>query len=91
MALILVGRSDYQFTTKEGTLITGTMLHCLDNVSADGKGYRVDKFSLSNTKPAYATAQTIPLGAVVTPVYNRYGKVDDIIWKTPEGKFKLEF
>ena len=40
---------------------------------------------MGSDKPIYPMAIGFPFGAVVTPIYNKYGKVDDFILKSVPG------
>lgn len=89
----VVGRRKYQFTNKEtGEMIVGVSLHCLENSPDPSEGQLATTLSVVSAKPCYSLALGIPFGSEVTPVYNKYGKVDDILIRdtpdTPDSKAK---
>lgn len=90
MALILAGRNESSFKGSDGNQVTGITLHLLEDIPDPVNGTHVERFYIHEKKPGYETAKTIPFGSVITPVYNRYGKVEDIIWKTPDKPFSLK-
>ena len=70
MAFIITGKHMYDFTNDKNQRFTGVKLHCLQELSSPTEGQLAIGF---------------PFGAVVTPIYNKYGKVDDFILKSVPG------
>lgn len=77
----VVGRKKYSFASKDGGLVTGVSLHCLEKAADPSEGEVALTLSVSSTKACYGTVLSVPFGSEITPVYNRYGKVDDILLK----------
>lgn len=85
MALKLVGRFESEFEAQDHSgKIRGVNLHCIETEEDPRGGLRVERLYIHERRPGYLTSQGIPFGSIVTPVYNRYGKVDDLIWKSPD-------
>lgn len=78
MAFILKGRHDYNFKSKDGNQVSGCQLHLIQQ-NATSEGFLVEQVSIPVTKPAYTIAVQLPFESVITLVYNKYGKVDDIL------------
>lgn len=80
MAYVYLGKKPYKFTNKEdGVVYTGIRMHCIAEVPAPGEGQLTEVFSIGTNKSGFANADSLPFGSIVNPVYNRFGKVDDII------------
>lgn len=90
MALVLVGRVKSDSPSREDPKrrIIGVNLHCIQDVVDPEQGQTVERLYVYETKAGYKKAFTIPFGSFVTPVYNRFGKVEDIIWTEPEAPKK---
>lgn len=92
MALIIKGRKNIDFHNKEGEHIQGVKLHCIYQESSPTEGQLCELIFVGINKPIYPTACQFPFGTVITPVYNRNGKVDDFILRElpaglgPDGK-----
>lgn len=86
MALVLVGRTDSDSPSREDPTrrIIGVNLHCIDDVADPVVGQRVQRLYVYESKVGYRKAYDIPFGSFITPVYNRWGKIDDIIWTEPD-------
>lgn len=73
----VVGIKRFNFKAPDGNVINGLQFHLLADPidSAFGVGYEVDKVFLSEVKLNKMGA-TPALDDLVSPVYNKYGKVD---------------
>ncbi|AXH73577.1 MAG: hypothetical protein [Inoviridae sp.] len=82
MALKLVGRHESEFVAKDGSgMIKGINLHCVDTEEDPVHGSRVERLYIHSAKPGYESSKGIPFGSILTPIYNRFGKVEDITWR----------
>ncbi len=81
----VVGKRSYEMQ-KDGSTYTGMVLHCVYPAAAPAVGELTQTLSVGSMKPGYATACNVPIGAEVTPVYNRFGKVEDVV--VAEGNSK---
>lgn len=89
MALKVVGKKYYDFTNKEGQRVQGLKLHCLQEHPTPDEGYLTELVSVGISKPIYSQADSIAFGSIITPVYNRYGSLQDIILVSmPDDKKK---
>lgn len=82
MAYVLEGKREMSFTGQDGKIISGVQLHLVQQFSvnsADIKGRLVEKEFVSANKPCYALAEQIPIGSIISVVYNKRGKVDDLV------------
>ena len=87
MALKLVGKKAYDYTNEKVDRYTGIKVHCVQEHASPLEGYLVETISVSSTKPIFSQANEFPFGTVFTPVYDRYGKIQDMILKSlPEDK-----
>lgn len=82
MALVITGKHIYDFTNDKGQRFSGIKLHCVQELPSPTEGRLTEVISIGIDKPAYPMAAGFPFGAVVNPVYNKYGKVDDFILKS---------
>lgn len=85
MALKIMGKKYYDFTNTEKQRFTGLKLHCIQECASPTEGYLVEVVSIGSNKPIYSQVDAFPFGTVITPVYNRYGKIEDIILKSLPG------
>lgn len=75
----VIGKKRYAIQ-RDGKLYVGISLHCTYPATQDGaEGDLTESFSIGDTKPGYPTALSVALGSEITPSYNKYGKVDDIV------------
>lgn len=75
----LVGIRDTSFTAQSGEVISGKTLCFEFSIPDDkGKGYDVERVFVSAAKLKTFTSG-LSIGSSVQLVYNKYGKVDDII------------
>lgn len=73
-----IGRKAYHCEDK-GIAYDGFTCHCIEKAVPPAVGELCVTFAMGTTKPGYSTVLTLQPGDEITPVYNRYGKVDDII------------
>lgn len=85
MALKVVGKRYYDFTNDKNQRFTGVKLHCIQEFSTQKEGFLTEVISVGSDKPVYPIADELIFGTVITPVYNRYGRIDDIIVKSLPG------
>ena len=73
----VVGIKRFNFKAPDGNVINGLQFHLLaDQIDNQmGVGYEVDKVFLSEAK-LNKMGVTPALDDIVSPVYNKYGKVD---------------
>ena len=90
MAFIITGRHMYDFTNDKNQRFTGVKLHCLQELSSPTEGQLTEVISVGSDKPIYPMAIGFPFGAVVTPIYNKYGKVNEFILKSVPGDAEKE-
>lgn len=77
MLCTLLGRKEYQGNF-EGRSYSGVKLFLVhEDDHADGMICDIEKVSTSC--PSYHKIMSIPVGSKVSPIYNRYGKIDDVI------------
>lgn len=88
MALVIKGKHAYNFKNKENQQISGIQLHCLQQHPSPTEGYLVEVLSIVWTKPIYPMAEQLPLESVITPIYNKYGKIEDIVLVSKPGDEK---
>lgn len=82
----VVGRRGYEMKNDDG-VYTGVTLHCIEAGPTPESGRLCVKVSIGTRKPGYEKACSVPFGSVITPVYNRFGKTEDIIINsTPDKK-----
>lgn len=91
MALKLMGKKYYDYTNDKNQRYTGVKLHCIQELSTPQEGFLTETVSVGSQKPIYYQCDTLPFGSVFTPVYDRYGRIQDIILKSlpedaPAGK-----
>lgn len=79
MALKLVGKKAYDYTNEKGQNYTGIKMHCVQDRPSETEGYLVETISVGTNKPVFATADDLPFGTIFTPVYDRYGRIQDIM------------
>ena len=74
----ILGIEDVKFTTKDGIDISGKSIYYGAPIEKNGKGYKCDRFFLSENK--MNRLNFVPdIGDTVQLMYNRYGKVDSLI------------
>lgn len=89
MALKILGKKYYDFTSKEGQRVQGLKLHCVQDQPSSTEGFLTELISVGFNKPIYTTVDSYPFGTLITPVYNRYGSIEDVILVSlPEGTKK---
>ena len=76
----VVGRKDYSMV-KDGVTYNGVTVHCLEPAVPPAVGSLCVHLSVGTNKPGYLVASTLEPGMEVVPVYNRFGKVEDLIVK----------
>lgn len=83
MALIYLGKKPYTWTNPD-TKITysGIKMHCMQELPSPGEGYLTDVVKIPVNSAIYPTAESLPFKTVFTPVYDRYGRIADIIVKS---------
>lgn len=80
MALVVLGRKTYNFTdSKSGQQVQGVKIHCREQYSTPDNGYLTETIGAKIQYPLYQALMSVPFGAVITPVYNKYGSATDII------------
>lgn len=89
MALVVLGKRGYNFT-KDGQTFIGVKLHCREEFPAPDVGYLTEVLSVGDRKSIYHTVLSLPFGAVITPIYDKYGKIQDIIVKSLPEEDKSE-
>lgn len=72
----LVGKQFYE-TDYNGVHYNGVRLHVTE-VRSNVEGFAVDKLNITSTKPRFNEICGIPVGSEIIPIYNKYGKVDDV-------------
>lgn len=79
MALTVVGTVPYR-TTIDGSTYLGITIHCVEPAKPEkgGIGQTCFSFSVGSTKPGYVNAIRVVPGDTVNPIFNRYGKVEDV-------------
>ncbi|MCI9438646.1 MAG: hypothetical protein HFH85_16090 [Lachnospiraceae bacterium] len=85
MALKIMGKKYYDFTNTEKQRFTGLKLHCIQEFPSPTEGYLVEIVSIGSSKAIYTQVDSFPYGTIITPVYNRYGKIEDVILKSLPG------
>lgn len=86
MALVLMGKRYYDFTNDKDQNFKGVKLHCIQEFSTQNEGTLTDVISVNSRSPIYHIADQLEFGTVFTPVYNRYGRMEDIVVKAlPEA------
>lgn len=78
MAVKIVGKQNVDFSNDKGERIQGIKLHILGS-DRNVNGWAVFTEFINPSSSAYNTALDLPLDSFVTLVYNRKGKVDEII------------
>lgn len=75
----VVGRKYTKWTNNDGKEMHGLRLFCTEPVEGVD-GLSVEAIHLSEDKAGYAGAcKNVVVGSEIKPVYNKYGKVDDIM------------
>lgn len=72
----LVGKQYYE-TDYNGVHYYGVRLYVTETRN-NVEGFATDKLNITSSKPNYKQICEIPVGSHILPLYNRYGKVDDI-------------
>lgn len=88
MALRVLGRKHYDYTNEKGQRYTGVKLHCVQVNSTPEEGFLTEVVSVGSSKPIYPVAVSLPFESVITPIYNRFGKIDDIVLVSRPGDEK---
>ena len=70
----LVGKKDVDFVSKDGTNINGVTLY-ITYSDPKVEGVVAEKIFVSSTK---CNVSTIPVGAEIRVLYNRFGKVENV-------------
>lgn len=81
MALVLMGKRYYDFTNDKDQNFKGVKLHCIQEFESQQEGTLTEVISVNTRHPIYHVADQLLFGTVFTPVYNRYGRMEDIIVK----------
>lgn len=81
----IIGFTEFGFTGKDGNPVNGVTFYCDEPIRKGGLGYRPAKpFSLSTARvDAIFTDIDVAdcVGIEIEPLFNRWGKVADIIFK----------
>lgn len=73
--MTVIGIKSVSFTAQDGKAISGTSFYLAEPIEKDGEGVAVSKVFISAEK--MIRLDFIPhVGDLVSPRYNRYGKVD---------------
>lgn len=72
----VVGKSLYE-SDYEGKHYSGIRFYVTD-IREDVEGLLADVVKVSSTKPRFQEICAIPVGADIIPIYNRYGKIEDV-------------
>lgn len=89
MALKLVGKKSYDYTNDKGVRYTGIKLHCVQQHATSQEGFLTEIVSVGTNKPIYSQANEYAFGTIFTPVYDKYGRIQDLILVSlPEDKEK---
>ncbi|AXF52335.1 MAG: hypothetical protein [Inoviridae sp.] len=89
MALVVIGRKPYDFPDKQnpGQRIVGVKIHCVDEISSPEFGQLTEIIGAKIQYPLYTKLMQLPIGAVIVPIYNKYGSPTDIIVQSvPDGE-----
>ena len=74
----LIGKKTYN-CTNNGAEYRGITCHCIEPAVPPAVGELCVTFSVGDTKPGYSVVLSLQVGDEITPVYNRFGKVDDVV------------
>lgn len=74
----LIGKKTYS-VSNNGAEYHGITCHCVEPATPPAVGQLCVTFSVGDTKPGYPVVQSLQVGDEITPVYNRFGKVDDVV------------
>ena len=74
----LIGKKTYS-VQNNGSEYRGITCHCVESATPPAVGQLCVVFSVGDTKPGYPMVQSLQVGDDITPVYNRFGKVDDVV------------
>ena len=75
----IVGYKVTAFDTQDGKRISGITFYVTEKTNRDGCfGLVTDRFFVSDNKLA---GQKFEIGNEVTPVYNRYGKIESVLFR----------
>ena len=74
----LIGKKTYD-VQNNGASYHGITCHCVEPATPPAVGQLCVTFSVGDTKPGYPVVQSLQVGDEITPVYNRFGKVDDVV------------
>jgi len=75
----IVGYKVTTFNTQDGKHISGVTFYVTEKTNRDSCfGLMTDKFFVSDNKLA---GQKFDIGNDVTPVYNRYGKIESVLFR----------
>lgn len=89
MALKLMGKKTYDYTNDKGIRYTGIKLHCIQQYSTPQEGFLTETVSVGTSKPIFPMADGFEFGTIFTPVYDKYGRINDLILVSlPEDKEK---
>ena len=74
----LIGKKSYDVQANGG-FYHGITCHCVEKATPPAVGELCVTFSVGDNKPGFSVVQSLQVGDEITPVYNRFGKVDDVV------------
>lgn len=91
MAMILTGKRYYDFENEKKQRFQGLKLHCVQRNMAQDQGYLTELLGVGSSSPIYPLADSLKFGSVITPVYDKYGRVTDIVLVEEQKDIHLKF
>lgn len=91
MALIYIGKHYYDYTNDKGENYKGVHLHCIPEYKSPAEGLLSEVLKVRNISSIYPLADGLKIGSKINPIYDKYGRVADIILQEELKEFKLQF
>lgn len=84
----VIGIENVNFTGTDGKEVKGVRIHVAEPLQ-HGIGERGDTFFLSEAK--LSKLFTLAVGQVITPLYNRWGKVETLVLENEGGDSVIDY
>lgn len=85
----VIGIEDVNFTGADGKEVKGVRIHVTEPLQ-HGVGESGDKFFLSKEKLS-KLGFALEVGQVITPLYNRWGKVETLVLENEGGDSVIDY
>ena len=84
----VIGIENVNFTGTDGKEVKGARIYVTEPLQ-HGIGERGDNFFLSDAK--FSKLFTLAVGQVITPLYNRWGKVETLVLENEGGDSVIDY